>query len=255
MVWHIAHDNDVSPGKHTLGQGIESMCIDKPLVEYGLRNAGCIVAQTERQAELLRNNYGGQCNAVIPNFHPDPQEPIEKGSTIKVVWVANLKEWKRPEVFVQLAGDLKALDNLEFIMVGAPPTGKSEWRNKLIRDIDKTANLNYLGQLGQDEVNQVLAHSHIFVNTSLAEGFANTFIQAWMRRVPVVSLHVNPDRVFDTHEIGFYCETYERLINNVRHLIENERLREKMGNEAQRYAFERHSMRNAQTLMQLFDSC
>lgn len=255
LIWHIAHDNDVSPRKHTLAENIVSLYIDKPIVEYGLKNADRIVAQTGRQCDLLLSNYGKHCTAVIPNFHPDPKEEVRKGDTVRIMWVANLKQWKQPETFVRLAADLQGLRNAEFVMIGAPPGGNSEWRNSLMSSIEETANLAYLGQRSQDEINEMFAHSHIFVNTSLAEGFANTFIQAWMRRVPVVSLHVNPDNVFDAHDIGYFSQTYERLVDDVRRLIENRELREKMASEAQEYAFERHSMKNATRLMELFDGC
>ncbi len=55
----------------------------------------------------------------------------------------------------------------------------------------------FCGAISQQEVNAELANAHVLVNTSLYEGFPNTFIQAWMRRTVVVSLNVNPDGIFD----------------------------------------------------------
>ena len=65
----------------------------------------------------------------------------------------------------------------------------------------------------------MLARAHLFVNTSLFEGFANTFIQASMREAPVVSLHVNPDGVFDEGTVGVCAGSEERLVESVRTLV------------------------------------
>ena len=46
----------------------------------------------------------------------------------------------------------------------------------------------------------------LLINVSVSEGISNTFIQAWMRGVPVVSLNSNPDHWFDKYEIGKCCD-------------------------------------------------
>ena len=70
------------------------------------------------------------------------------------------------------------------------PPVRTGWQASLMRSIEATPNLEYLGQRTHAEVNELLARAHIFVNTSTHEGFPNTFIQAWLREVAVVSLSV-----------------------------------------------------------------
>lgn len=79
----------------------------------------------------------------------------------------------------------------------------------------------------------------------------NTFIQAWMRKVSVVSLHVNPDQVFERHNVGFFSGTYEKMLQRVVELIMNPALRDEMGERAQVYAFERHSEKNIASLVEI----
>lgn len=254
LIWHVAHVNDVTPGKHTISLNPISEYIDKRYVEYGLRNATYIVAQTEEQSELLHMHYGRYADKVIPNLHPEPTEIIDKTDPVTVVWIANFKPWKQPEAFIRLARDLRHIQNTRFIMIGAMQGGDREWRDTLLKEIDGLDNLEYLGRKEQDEINALLARSHIFVNTSLHEGFANTFIQAWMREVPVISLHVNPDNIFDRYDVGYYSGSYNEMRSQVESLILDTDKRTESGSNAKNYAFEHHSLQNIQHLMRLMES-
>jgi hypothetical protein len=56
--------------------------------------------------------------------------------------------------------------------MGAPGTGKGDrnWQASLMRSIESTANLQYLGKMTQAEVNELLGKAHIFVNMSSTGG-------------------------------------------------------------------------------------
>ena len=252
MVWHIAHDSDVLPSKERLSLGSIIRSIDKKILEYGVRSSHHIIAQTNQQAKYLRRFYGRTPTEIIPNFHPLPRENIKKTNPVKIVWVANFKPWKQPEYFIRLARNLRNFgQKVQCIMIGAPAYSTPDWQHSLENEIDEVENLTYLGARPLEEVNSLLAKAHIFVNTSLYEGFANTFIQAWMRKVPVVSLHVNPDQVFERHNVGFFSGTYEKMLEKVVELIKNPALRDEMGERAQVYAFERHSEKNIASLVEI----
>ncbi|MGA2565104.1 MAG: glycosyltransferase, partial [Steroidobacteraceae bacterium] len=187
---------------------------------------------------------------------PAPCEVIDKSGAARVMWVANLKPWKQPEIFVRLAVAMRDLVNVRFTMIGSAETGRGDraWGESLMRQVEAAPNLDYLGLRSQGEVNRLLASAHLFVNTSAAEGFPNTFIQSWMRKVPVVSLNVNPDGVFDREGVGVCVGSEEALAQAVRLLITDDRLRAQFADRAQDYAMANHSLRNANALTQLFDA-
>ena len=253
LIWHVANDSDVKP--ESLFENINPLRnrLEKRSIEYGIKHSRHIVVQTEHQATLLRRHYGRAVDAVVPNFHPEATELIDKAGPVTVVWVANLKPWKQPEVFVRLAAKLRDLHEVRFVMIGAPASGQP-WNDALMQAIRSTPNLEYLGQRTQEEVNAVLARAHLFVNTSLFEGFANTFIQAWMRETPVVSLHVNPDGVFDEGTVGVCAGTEERLVESVRTLVTDHSRRSRLGVAARGHAMRRHSFQNARLLASLIDT-
>jgi glycosyltransferase involved in cell wall biosynthesis len=180
---------------------------------------------------------------VIKNWHPTPKIIKKENKLIRVLWIANLKPIKRHYLFLELTEKLKKIDNVEFIIIG-----RSE-KKGFSNDIIKYKNVIYLGEISQEEVNIELSKSHILVNTSISEGFSNTFIQAWMRSVPVVSLNVNPDNIIPTEKIGFISLTIEQLILDVEKLILNHKLRSEMANKSRLYAAKHHSINNVNTLL------
>ncbi len=121
-------------------------------------------------------------------------------------------------------------------MIGAPASGEGEaqWNDALRQQIASLPNLTHLGQLNQDEVNKQLSGAYAFVNTSVYEGFPNTFIQAWLREVPVISLAVNPDDILDRAAVGIHARTEQGLMEAVRRLVEDRALRDQTGSQCRR---------------------
>lgn len=256
LIWHVAHDTDVTPGERLDGRNPLRRFLEERTLEYGIRRATHIVTQTHQQAALLKRHYGRAADAVIANFHPEPTEPSDKSGPLRVLWVANLKPWKQPDAFIRLARALRDRRDVRFVMIGAASKGSGDraWTDELLSAIKATPNIDYLGELSQAETNRQLAKSHVFVNTSLHEGFPNTFIQSWMREVPVVSLHVNPDAVLEREAVGFHTQTEANLAARVGELLDDAPLREQYADRARRHALRTHSLRNTQHLMQLIDT-
>ena len=239
LVWRVQHDHDVSPPGWRFSKIPIINYIDNKILDYGITNAQYTIAQSKLQNELMQKHYNRSATAIIPNFHPAPTETISKDGPVKVVWVANFKEWKRPDLFVNLAKDLQAYTDVEFIMCGKPVMGSYAELKSRIDSIDR---LTHLGECSQDQVNEMLAKAHIFVNTSMHEGFPHTFMQAWMRRTPVVSLDINPDGVFHNGDLGFYAGgDYFKMRAYVKKLIEDGDLRNAIGASAQKMALANYS--------------
>ena len=256
MLWHVAHDTDVMPQHLDPGRNFLRVRLEKRAVEYAIRHATRIVVQTSRQAQLLQSNYGRSADALIPNFHPPAPETLDKSGPLTVLWIANLKSWKRPEVFVRLAQRFASGADTRFVMVGAPPpaSGNAGWRTSLLQSIEATSNLHYLGEKTHAEVNELLARAHIFVNTSTQEGFPNTFIQAWQRDVAVVSLSVDPDGVLARRRVGIAAESESGLAAAGSALIENPQERADYVERGREHAEANHSLRNVRQLVELIDS-
>ena len=244
LLWHVSSDRDVSD-EPQLPVGRTASCIDRVLFRYGVRHANAVVTQTESQAAALAANYGRSATAIVSNFQPAPTHSREKSSRFTVLWVANFKRLKRPELFLKLARELAGHD-ISFKMAGRPE--RSAWCDSLIREISDQPNIEYLGELKQDGVNEQLDSAHLLVNTSLYEGLPNTFIQAWMRGVLTATLNVDPDGLISKFDLGFCEPDFGRLAHRILQLLDNREQLNCLASNARGFSIERFSMKNAQAL-------
>ena len=94
-----------------------------------------------------------------------------------------------------------------------------------------------------NDVGRFFEEAKLFVNTSTYEGFPNTFVQAAMQAVPILSWSVDPDGVLARHGIGVCAgESFERLVAQAEQLCAEEPRRADMGRRARDYAREYHDL-------------
>ena len=253
IVWHVASEMEVTPAPELNWSQHPHKMLEKKVLEYGVRKMTRIVVQTDTQKDLLKKHYGIEADLVLPNFHPAPSEKISKTSRCQVLWIANAKLNKQPKLFMDLASDLRHHSDVDFVMMGSPPDEKAE-REHFFSKIDALPNLTYLGKVPQEQVNARLATGHLLINTSGYEGLSNTFIQAWMRGVPVISLNSNPDNLLTSGKMGECVEgSYSLLKSTVNKYINDDVLRNAVGRESMRVAAITYSMDNVSRLVNLID--
>jgi glycosyltransferase involved in cell wall biosynthesis len=142
----------------------------------------------------------------------------EKDSIPVILWVNNLKRWKRPELFMKLAEECRTLlPGVRFIMIGRPLL-KGFYKRELERRFSKRLeNLSYIGEKTLRETNEYIGRSTLYINTSNSfEGFGNSFIQAWMRGVPTLTMGFDPDGLIEENKLGFCCRSMTELIEKVK---------------------------------------
>jgi glycosyltransferase involved in cell wall biosynthesis len=121
----------------------------------------------------------------------------------------------------------------------------------LLAEIATQRNITYLGELSIERVNEEIAQSDIFVNTSSEEGFPNTFIQAWMRGVPVVSCFVDPDNCLSNKGIGICIGGSEGLAEAIAALADNPRRLARLAIMSRDHALANHHIGNVEQLINI----
>lgn len=234
FVYKIASDMDVDMDSLNKGS-----IFFKFVYLFGIHRAKKIFSQSIYQKELLFKNYKVD-STVVKNLFPIPNEDhFEKATPPVVLWVGSIKpEWKQPELFLKLA---TCLPDIQFQMIGGPAMS-FDYYKKIEREAEKIKNLDFLGFIPYPQVNNYFIKASVFVNTSSAEGFPNTFLQAWAHLTPVVSLNVDPDEVICKYSLGYHSRTFEKLIENVKTLIYDKRTRDVMGRNGRTYLENEHEI-------------
>ena len=224
--------------------------IESRLAKRGVTHADVVVAQSSDQVNKLERNFGRRPDLLIRNFHQPPPDVAKDPGRFTIVWIGNFKPVKRPELFIELAGHFAQQSDVDFVMVGRPYPSESV-QGRLDEAIQANSNLTHLGGLPQDDVNELLERAHLLVNTSQSEGFSNTFIQAWMRSVPVFTLGVNPDGLLDGGALGSSYESMAQMVSSIRELGSNFDMLNDMGTRSRLFAVQHYSMKNAAELADL----
>lgn len=198
---------------------------DRWLYSYGLSQAHAIVAQTETQRDLLKENF--QLDAqVISNCWDEEKNEVKQSHPLEhILWVSTLRKWKRPQLFLDLA---ECLPHFRFVMVGGPAMGEEGLYDQIVERAQSIKNLSFVGFVPFHEVGRYFDHASVVVNTSESkEGFPNTFLQAWCRSIPVVSFF-DPDNIIQRHQLGFASESIGDMLIALRRLIDDAGLYKKL---------------------------
>jgi len=133
---------------------------------------------------------------------------------------------------------VKELQHIMFNFIGQveDPAGDS-----VRRELSILQNVVLHGQMGRVQTLQAMAAAKALVNTSLAEGFPNTFLEAWVLGTPVISLFVDPGGVIEANRLGYVCqgniERFSNLVQQASYDIDLDHCRQ--------YALTNHSVAHA----------
>lgn len=198
----------------------------------GFKNVDHIIVQNEEDRETLKRTFDFP-STVIRNSYP-----IEKLKTKKrkdfILWIARGKRWKQPEVFIDLA---KEFPNEKFIMIMPVADDKKYFEN--VKKMANSVNsIDFIPGVPFSEVDDYYKNAKVFVNTSLAEGFPNSFNQAMNVSTPILSLNINPDDFIGKNQVGLFCNNnFNTLKENLNRVLTDQVLWKKLSENAYNYAY------------------
>ncbi|VVB59231.1 Glycosyltransferase Gtf1 [uncultured archaeon] len=205
---------------------------------YGVKNSSIIVCQTNHQKNLLKQKIGRD-GRIIKNLYLQSEKILKqrKSSNLKILWVGRLTKGKRVEIFLKLA---KIFPNYNFWMIVAGI--ELEYFNRIKEAADKIKNLEFIGFVEHNKIDEFYRMSSLLVHTSAFEGFPNTFLEAWGNSIPVISFGFDPDEIICKHGLGIHVENLDDLFENIDILLKNDHLRNKMGAQSRKYVEKEHNL-------------
>ena len=213
LVFRVASDVDCDPDKVEI-----RFRRDRWLYQYGLKRADAILVQTVNQQDALLKNYGLPSTvAGMLVAHP-AQSSAPMAKDIDVLWVANIRQIKRPDRLVAIA---RAIPSTSFHMAGAMVPGEEELYRRIEAEAGELPNLTFHGAVPYMDIGRLFDRAKVFANTSDLEGFPNTYLQAWVRGIPVVTTF-DPDGLVKSAGLGSSHTSVPEMIQGLEEMLHSE---------------------------------
>jgi len=229
FVYAAAHDRDFDPALPLI-----RLYRDRSLYRWGLRRADAIVVQSAEQRESCARTFGLP-SRHIPSCYLPPASAASATAGY-VLWVSTMRDWKRPELFIELAA---RLPQLRFRMVGGPDD--PGYYEVIRARAAQVPNLEFNGFVPYADIDREFDGARVFVNTSVAEGFPNTFLQSWARGIPAVSF-TDPGCVLDGAAVVQVARSIDHMAQLVADLMTNDRSWREIGVTSHEYFSQHHSL-------------
>jgi len=190
--------------------------------DQGLKLSNVIFCQNDYQYELLKKRFPKKRIKKIHN--PKSIEKLKlKMKTIDerkyFAWLGIFQEQKN------LQGLLKIANTLPDVMfhVAGEPANKIDVATKDALDkLKKCRNVKFVGFLNRTEIYSFLGGAKALINTSLYEGFSNTFLESFETGTPIITTSkVDPDNIISKNKLGLVGNNYDEIPELISKIINN----------------------------------
>lgn len=224
---------------------LEKMASPRNRFLYGLgvRFADAVVVQSKDQVALARKRFPSLRRVVqIPSFaEPATTAAAEERPRREAfLWYGRCVAQKEPMRYVALA---RALPEARFLMIPVPEGRSSGELDEVQAAARELPNLELLDPMPHDRLSALISSAVAVVNTSVLEGMPNTFLEAWARGVPVLTLRFDPDDVVARHALGISAQgSWDRFVDGARQLWEGRADGEEWAERVRAYVEDAHSL-------------
>ncbi|WP_354622639.1 methyltransferase domain-containing protein [Psychromonas sp. MME2] len=193
---------------------------DQWLFLYGLKNANKIICQTNKQKKLLHENYKLNAEMLpMPGTPPKGKaDPVHQFSANNVIWVGRIQTVKRIEWLIDIA---EKLPDINFSIIGPTDHNLSYTTHTLPR-AKRLKNIKFLGKISRQEMPDIYKDATVLLNTSIYEGFPNTYLEAWSYGVPTICT-IDPDNLINSFNLGFASAIQDELITALKETVTNQK--------------------------------
>jgi glycosyltransferase involved in cell wall biosynthesis len=189
---------------------------------YGLKNSHMILCQNqyqltkmkfrfpEKPVHLISNPYSG--NILSPSLVP------RLNSRAYIAWLGLFRKEKNLPLLYCIA---HKLPRLKFKIAGSPVGNRLDNETKrALQKLSMCKNVEFVGYISRAHVPSFLSKAKVLLNTSLYEGFSNTFLEAFAVGTPVAALsRVDPNAVIETNQLGPVSQNPCRLSSLIQKFV------------------------------------
>jgi glycosyltransferase involved in cell wall biosynthesis len=226
----------------------------KTIGKWTLKSADRVICYTEMEKDTLANmlKIDSEKISVIPNgvdtdlFRPDSNNNnrSNQSNAITILWAGRFVRGKGVEFIIHATKILvKEVPDLKILLVGdGPSKGKIK---SLIEKFNLKKNVIIKENISNENMPEVYQKSDIFVLPSLNEGVPRTLLEAMACGKPVViSEFPHLADMIKNAGLTFPKGDVHSLAANIKKLIENKELAQKLGNNGKNKILKYHSWEN-----------
>ena len=140
------------------------------------------------------------------------------------------------------------MPRVRFTMIGGPMPAYRTYYDDVLEAAARLKNVRMAGPVRYADVGGYFDRARIFLNTSSVEGFPNTYLQSWVRGVPVVSFTVrgdrfshvvsffDPDGLVQKQQLGWPANSLDDMREAIENILADDERREAMSRRAREFA-------------------
>jgi glycosyltransferase involved in cell wall biosynthesis len=165
------------------------------IFKYLLKRADFIVLQ--HTGQVIKMRIRGK-KVMFPNILDHQNLPVADGEPGQyLIYVGSLTMLKGADKLYDIVNALKIAEPV--MIVGQPNDSHAK---PIFEKLKELRNTDAKGRIQHSDTLKLIANAKALINTSDFEGFPNVFLEAWSMGIPVLSLKVNPGKIFDKYQLG-----------------------------------------------------
>jgi glycosyltransferase involved in cell wall biosynthesis len=226
-----------------------------------LRDSSLVLASSAVAAEIARKWTRGRIELVLPDGLPDAhhEQAIGPRTDNVITWVGRALPIKGLCIAVEAFSRAAEVNpGLRLQVVGEGPDLRSA--REQVRQLGIESQVEFLGALPWNAVQEVLGTSTLLLFTSLRDTFGAQVLEALGNGTPVVALshhgvgdHCPSSAVYKVPKVTSTRNAAEQLATGILSLTSDQQMRERMSVSAREWAAEQRWGVKASRLVQLYE--
>jgi len=185
-----------------------------------IRFVNVILCQSDYQYYSLQKKFRNKFLIKLPNPYTLIQDkPISENRRSYVAWIGLFQYQKNPGALYRIA--LK-LSDVKFKIAGRQLIDIDKNTKQAINNLKRLNNVECVGYIKNTDIRNFLSSAYCLLNTSLYEGFSNTYLESLSAGTPIVTTSAtDPDSFIKKNKFGYVGESYESLLMGITNIINN----------------------------------
>lgn len=236
-------------------------CIEKFIFPLLYKNVPVIAISNTTKKELINLGFKKEnIHVVYCGINKLKSKIIntKKFSDPTLLYLGRIKAYKRVDLLIDIFSEILNVHRSAKLIIAGWGTEASSIADKVMRSSFRRK-IHLMGPVSQQEKKRLLSQSWIFVNPSIGEGWSIAVIEANLHGTPAVGFNVTGLTESIKHkETGLLASDKKDMINKINMLINDSKLRMKMGKNAyewaQSFSWDKSSVQSIEILNKIFKS-